>query len=66
MLKFETIGVNLQKDSDSPEESVSKFQISCEICSTRGMKLDCDRCAIKASHSLVMASFGVMPEESVV
>ena len=57
MTKFETIGTQRQYDSASKYEADRNYRISCNICCSRGMKLDCDRCAIEVAHSLVVATF---------
>lgn len=57
MTKFEQVGVNYQYDALSKREAERSFQRSCNVCCNRGMRIDCDRCAIAFAHSLVMASF---------
>lgn len=57
--KFEMVGVGLQQEAATPEEAIQKFKYSCNVCCCRGIKLDCDRCAIAATHGLVMASFNI-------
>lgn len=49
MTKFEQVGIN-------------SFNISCNICCCKGMRIDCDRCAISEAHSLVMACFDARKE----
>ena len=57
MTKFETIGVNHQYDANNKSEARSAFMHSCNCCVSKGMRIDCDRCAIAHTHSLVMAYF---------
>ena len=57
MTKFETIGVNHQYDANNKYEARKAFMHSCNCCVNKGMCLDCDRCAIAHTHSLVMAYF---------
>ena len=57
MIKFERIGVNLQYDADSLKEANRSFRYSCECCCTKGIRLDCDRCAIAHAHQMVAAYF---------
>jgi hypothetical protein len=57
MTKFEQIGVNRQYDSASKYESDRNYNISCNICCSRGMHLNCDSCAISVAHSLTIATF---------
>lgn len=53
--KFETIGVQYQQESLTKEEARKNFQWSCRCCCNRGMKIDCDRCAIAAVHHQTIA-----------
>ena len=57
MTKFETIGVNYQYDANNKFQAEKSFMISCDCCARKGMRIDCDRCAIAHTHSLVMAYF---------
>lgn len=57
MTKFETIGVNYQYEADSKEDALRAFQYSCNCCCHRGMRIDCDRCAIAVAHNHVVAAF---------
>lgn len=57
MTKFETIGVNYQYAANSKAEANSFFARSCNCCCNKGMRLDCDRCAIAHTHSMVVAYF---------
>ena len=55
MTKFEQRGVELQYDSDSRKEAIQRFSYSCDVCCDRGLRIECDRCATKATHDLTMA-----------
>lgn len=55
--KFETIGAERQYESASKHEADRNFRISCNICCSRGMAINCDTCAIEVAHSLVVATF---------
>lgn len=57
MTKFETIGVYYQHNAYSKANANSLFHHSCELCCNRGMHIECDRCAIEAAHSMVIACF---------
>lgn len=57
MTKFEQIGINYQYEANSIKEANKAFQHSCDCCCNKGMHLDCDRCAIAFTHSLVVAYF---------
>lgn len=57
MTKFEQMGVNAQMDATTPEEARRSFQWSCNCCCNHGMRLDCDRCAIRACHYSTLAIF---------
>ena len=55
MTKFEQIGVNFQNQAYTKEYAIKAFNTSCNICCTRGMRIDCDRCAIAQAHKLTLA-----------
>ena len=57
MTKFEQVGVNYQNDAESKEQANRSFRYSCECCCTRGMHIECDRCAISVAHNLTIAAF---------
>lgn len=57
MTKFEQVGVNYQNDAESKEQANRSFRYSCECCCTRGMHIECDRCAIAVAHNLTIAAF---------
>lgn len=57
MTKFEQIGVNYQYDANSKFNAIKAFMNSCNCCVNKGMRIDCDRCAIAHTHNLVMAYF---------
>lgn len=57
MNKFENIGVERQYESISKAEANRNFRISCNICSCRGMHLDCDHCAIAVAHEATLFAF---------
>lgn len=58
MIKFEQIGVNLQMESETKEQAQKRFGHSCDLCCYRGIKLECNHCAINTYHRLTMAAFG--------
>ena len=57
MTKFEQIGINSQYDATTKEEANKAFKWSCDACCNKGMRLDCDKCAIAYTHKLVIAYF---------
>lgn len=57
MTKFEQVGVNYQNDAESKEQANRSFHYSCECCCTRGLRIECDRCAIAVAHNLTIAVF---------
>lgn len=57
MTKFETIGVQYQRESCSKEESDYNFKNSCRCCTSRGMQINCNKCAIAAAHDQTIALF---------
>lgn len=57
MTKFEQVGVNYQNDAESKEQANRSFHYSCECCCTRGLRIECDCCAIAVAHNLTIAAF---------
>lgn len=57
LTKFEQVGVNYQNDAASKREANRSFRHSCRVCCERGIRVECDRCAIAATHDAVVASF---------
>lgn len=57
MTKFEQVGVNYQNDAESKEQANRSFRYSCECCCSRGLHIECDRCAIAVTHNLTIAAF---------
>ena len=57
MTKFEQKGIIFQYEADSKKSALDAFKYSCDCCCTKGMKIECDRCAIATVHSLVIAYF---------
>lgn len=63
MTKFEQVGSNFQYDSQTKEEADRCFRYSCRCCCHRGMRIECDHCAIAVAHDLVMAAFDSKKKE---
>lgn len=57
MTKFEQIGINHQYDAKCKIEANKAFENSCKCCCQKGMRIDCDRCAIAHTHELIIAYF---------
>ena len=57
MTKFEQIGVNYQYDANNIKEANRSFEYSCNCCCNKGIRLNCDKCAIAQAHALVVAYF---------
>lgn len=57
MTKFETIGIQAQLDAETKQQAMKSFKWSCDCCCYRGMKLDCDKCAIAHTHKETIAIF---------
>lgn len=55
MTKFEQIGINRLYDCSNKANLNSTFSHSCNCCCNKGMHLECDKCAIAYTHSLLMA-----------
>ena len=62
MTKFETIGVNYQHEARNKHEANKSFLHSCKCCCEKGMRIECDRCAIAEAHSLIIACFDTIGE----
>lgn len=46
MTKFEQVGINYQYDALTKEAAIKAFKHSCNCCCNKGMRIDCDHCAI--------------------
>lgn len=57
MTYFETIGVDYQYHSTNIHEAERSFKKSCNKCTTRGMHIECDRCAIASVHGNILEYF---------
>lgn len=66
MTKFEQVGVNYQYNANNIQEANKSFNYSCQCCCNKGMRIDCDRCAIAHVHNMVVACFNDMNKESAV
>lgn len=54
MTYFEARGVEFQYNSHNIHEAEKAFKKSCNKCATRGMHIDCDRCAIASVHGDIL------------
>lgn len=57
MTKFEQIGIQFQYDASDKEQAQKSFAYSCDCCCNKGMRIDCDHCAINHTHQMIMAYF---------
>lgn len=57
MTKFEQIGVNFQYDAQTQNQANKSFMYSCNCCCHKGVRIDCDKCAIAQANALVNACF---------
>ena len=57
MSKFEQIGTNLQLEAATKDDANRNFRYSCNVCCTRGIRLNCDTCRIKTNHEMVVSIF---------
>lgn len=55
MTRFEQVGVRIQSESRSIQHAKHSFENSCNICCCRGLRIECDTCAIRAAHEQVVA-----------
>lgn len=57
MTHFEQVGVNYQYSAENKNQALKSFSHSCYCCCMKGMRIDCDRCAIAEAHKNVVACF---------
>ena len=57
MTKFEQVGVNFQYMASTKNQAVKSFKYSCDCCCHKGMRINCDNCAIAYTHALVVTFF---------
>ena len=53
MTRFEERGIDRQYNARNAREARRALEKSCEICSTQGKFISCDRCAIAYINQLV-------------
>lgn len=66
MTKFEQRGVEFQYDASCKQDALKSFQYSCSVCCSRVMRIECDRCAIRATHEMTMAYFASVEQKKAV
>ena len=57
MTKFENVGMERQILARNSREAIQSFQNSCKVCCAKGMKIECERCGISATHHEILAYF---------
>lgn len=62
MTTFEKIGVERQENARNFYQAKKQFDWSCELCCTKGMRIDCDRCHIAWAHDNVKKN--VFPKQA--
>lgn len=50
MTVFEELGIKKQYESESRRDANRNFRYSCYLCCCRGVKIDCNRCAIQIAN----------------
>jgi hypothetical protein len=55
MTKFEQVGINRLYLATDKANLNRTFNHSCLCCCYKGMHIDCDRCAISLTHSMLVA-----------
>lgn len=63
MTKFEQVGINYQYDAATKEQAIRSFNHSCNCCCNKGMRIDCDHCAIACTHAMIVAIFDSKEEK---
>ena len=57
MTYFESKGVEIQGNCLNEFQARKQFERSCECCCMRGLRINCDSCAVKAAHEQVLDAF---------
>lgn len=57
MSHFEERGMRIQIEASSLTQAKDKFAHSCNLCCNRGLRIDCERCAIRVVHEKVIGFF---------
>lgn len=50
MTKFENNGINRLLYCCNQQELQQTFEVSCQICGSKNVRVECNRCAIKACY----------------
>lgn len=56
-MRFIDNGIEAQLDCTSIKECNKAMEISCRICTSRGINIPCDRCRIQTTHDQLVAAF---------
>lgn len=64
MTKFEQVGVTFQHEAENKAQARRSFRHSCTCCCNRGMRIECDRCAIAVAHEHVIAALDSKEQEA--
>lgn len=62
MTKFEQVGVSLQNEATTKYDARKNFSYSCRCCCNRGMRIECDRCAIAATYRMTIAALDTVKQ----
>lgn len=62
MTGFERKGVELQEEASTMEQACRAFAYSCKVCCERGIRINCDRCAISVAHESKLDYLRTMTE----
>ncbi len=62
MTKFEQVGVSFQNEATNKRDAERSFAYSCRCCCERGMRINCDRCAIAVTHHMTIAAFDTVAQ----
>lgn len=60
MTRFEEVGVQRQNECVTKYDAIRQFRNSCHICCNRGIRIECDRCAIAYEHRQVLEAFVIL------
>lgn len=56
MTKFESVGCAIQYGSKSVEDADERLERTCTLCCERGLRIECDRCAVTVAHELTVSA----------
>lgn len=65
MCGFEWVGCERLNEVFTAEGAHRCFEMSCRICTNRGYRIECERCAIKEKFSVVMDAIRIREDMTI-